>query len=76
MQLTSVLDAVQTTITDPKNGILAEINNLMNATDDKAKQAAVFTLIGTVINLVISIIKAAVEPAKSAAIEPPAGGSK
>lgn len=67
MELVGVLNEVEKAITNKENGILTEINNLMSATDDKQKQAAVFTLIGTVISLVIGIIRAAVGPAGQAA---------
>lgn len=64
MELVSILTAVETAITDPEKGILKEISNLMSANGDSQKtQEAVFTLIGTVISLVIGIIKAAVGPA-------------
>lgn len=62
MDLVPILTSVEESITNKENGILKEINNLMNATDSKQTQEVVFTLIGTVISLVIGIIKAAVTP--------------
>lgn len=62
MDLVPILTSVEESITNKENGILKEISSLMNATDSKQTQDAVFTLIGTVISLVIGIIKAAVTP--------------
>jgi hypothetical protein len=64
MELIGVLNAVENSITK-EGGILTEINNLMEAKNEAETRKEVFKLIGTVISLVIDIIKAAVEPADS-----------
>lgn len=57
--LKTILDDVDTAITDPNTGILKKITELMEAGEaDKSK--AIVNLIGSVIGLVIKCIKAAV----------------
>lgn len=57
--LANILDEIDKAITTPDTGILANITKLMDAPEDKQK-AAIVTLIGSVIGLVIKCIKVAI----------------